>query len=288
MQHDAIGMIGLGLLGSAVAERLLGAGYPVLGFDVDESCRDNLQHLGGEPVSSPTEVACCRRIVLSLPDSDVVARAVDEILPALREGAIVVDTTTGDPQQMTATGRRLAECGVRYLDATVGGSSEQARRAEVVVMVGGDADGFAACRDIFAAFARESFYVGPTGSGAAMKLVLNLVLGLNRAVLAEGLSLAKSMGLDSDETLRILKAGPAWSRVMDTKGRKMLTGNFTPQARLSQHLKDVRLILENGQRAGAFLPFSELHATLLEGLEAAGLGGEDNSAIIKVFENPSH
>jgi 3-hydroxyisobutyrate dehydrogenase-like beta-hydroxyacid dehydrogenase len=116
-----------------------------------------------------------------------------------------------------------------------------------------------------------------------MKLVLNLVLGLNRAVLAEGLCYAAAAGVDPAAALEILKAGPAYSRVMDTKGQKMLAGDFTAEARLSQHLKDVRLILESGARAGASLPLSSVHRALLEKAEAAGFGAADNSAVIKAF-----
>ena len=116
-----------------------------------------------------------------------------------------------------------------------------------------------------------------------MKLVVNLVLGLNRAVLAEGLSFARANGLDAEAALAILRAGPAYSGVMDTKGPKMLRGDFTPEARLSQHHKDVRLILESGLRAGIDLPLSRVHDRLLDAAEKQGLGDADNSAIIRAF-----
>jgi 3-hydroxyisobutyrate dehydrogenase-like beta-hydroxyacid dehydrogenase len=120
-----------------------------------------------------------------------------------------------------------------------------------------------------------------------MKLVFNLVLGLNRAALAEGLAFANACGLDPAEALRVLRSGVAYSRVMETKGPKMVGHDFRPQARLSQHLKDVRLILAEARRAGAAVPLSELHRALLERLEAAGLGDADNAAIIRAFEPPS-
>jgi 3-hydroxyisobutyrate dehydrogenase-like beta-hydroxyacid dehydrogenase len=151
-------------------------------------------------------------------------------------------------------------------------------------MAGGEAEAFAECRPLFDSFAREVFHVGPCGAGATMKLIVNLVLGLNRAALAEGLAFARSLGVDLAETLKVLRAGPAWSRAMDVKGQKMIAGDFEPQARLSQHLKDVRLILAAGRASGAKLPLSELHRQLLESVEQQGLGGADNSAIIKAFE----
>jgi 3-hydroxyisobutyrate dehydrogenase-like beta-hydroxyacid dehydrogenase len=151
-------------------------------------------------------------------------------------------------------------------------------------MVGGESQAVRACTDLFEAFARQTFHVGPRGSGARMKLVVNLVLGLNRAVLAEGLSFARALGLDAIEALAILKAGPTFSRVMETKGQKMLERDFEPQARLAQHRKDVELMLAAAKRAGAAVPLSALHLDLLRRVEAAGLGGADNSAIIEAFD----
>jgi 3-hydroxyisobutyrate dehydrogenase-like beta-hydroxyacid dehydrogenase len=150
-------------------------------------------------------------------------------------------------------------------------------------MVGGEPGAFEQCRDLFDSFAGRAFHVGPCGSGARMKLVFNLVLGLNRAVLAEALSFAARYGVDPAAALDVLKAGAAYSKVMDIKGGKMLTGDFTPEARLSQHLKDVRLILSAAEHCGAKVPLSEIHRALLEQAEAAGFGTLDNSAVIKAF-----
>jgi 3-hydroxyisobutyrate dehydrogenase-like beta-hydroxyacid dehydrogenase len=118
-----------------------------------------------------------------------------------------------------------------------------------------------------------------------MKLVTNLVLGLNRAVLAEGLVFAKATGLAMEDALQVLLNSPAYSRTMDAKGPKMVDGEFTPQARLSQHIKDVRLILDEAARGGQSLPMSSVHLELLERAEVAGLGDLDNSAIIRVIED---
>ena len=122
------------------------------------------------------------------------------------------------------------------------------------------------------------------GSGARAKLVVNLVLGLNRAALAEGLAFARRCGLDPAAVLNVLRSGGAYSRVMDTKGQRMLDGNFTPDARLAQHWKDVRLILAEARRAGATTPLSELHERLLAELVAQGNGELDNSSVIRAFE----
>jgi 3-hydroxyisobutyrate dehydrogenase-like beta-hydroxyacid dehydrogenase len=286
MDAKSIGIIGLGLLGGAIADRLVRANFDVTGYDINEDRRRELADLGGRAASSMAELADCPRVLLCLPDSSVVETVVGELLSHLRRGTVLIDTTTGDPDRMAALGKRLAECGIPYLDATVGGSSRQVGDGDVIVMIGGADEAMNACRDVFENFARAVFHVGPCGQGARMKLVTNLVLGLNRAVLAEGLMLAEALGLDTAEALAILQAGPAHSRVMGTKGEKMLTGDYRPQARLAQHLKDVRLILDAGRRHNAKLPLSQQHRELLEQLVQAGYGEADNSAVIEAFRRP--
>lgn len=287
MARETIGVIGLGLMGDALAGRLIASGYAVLGHDIASSRREALEAGGGEVARDPTHVASrCDRILLSLPTTDVVEDVLARMDAALDAGHTIVDTTTGDPRQAAVLGARLADRGVAYLDATLSGSSAQARTGDLIVTAGGTREAFTACEDLFRSFARRWFHVGAWGDGDRVKLVSNLVLGLNRAALAEALAFARRAGLDDETVLAILKASAAYSRVMDTKGRKMIAGDFTPQAKLSQHLKDVRLILEEGSRVGAQLPLSALHRRLLEGLEAIGLGHLDNSAIIRAFEGP--
>jgi 3-hydroxyisobutyrate dehydrogenase-like beta-hydroxyacid dehydrogenase len=279
-----LGVIGIGLVGSALCERFLAAGFRVIGFDLDQARTSHLQSIGGKAARSALDVASStRRTLLSLPNSGIVATVLAEIEPALQPGDIIIDTTTGMPEQVAGFGACLAKRGVRYIDATIGGSSRQVGAGEAIVMCGGDVAAYSECQDVISLCGRKVFHLGPCGAGASMKLVLNLVLGLNRAVLAEGLSYAAACGIEPKTALEVLQAGPAYSRVMDIKGHKMLDGEFTAEARLSQHLKDVRLILASGEKAGARLPLSHIHSELLTELENAGFGAEDNSAIIRAF-----
>lgn len=284
-----LGVIGLGLLGSALAERALGGGFAVVGYDVVEERRNHLQRLGGEAAASVRDVAIrCRRLLLVLPHDGVSRAVVESLADVLTSKHIVLDATTGDADATAELGRTLAERGVAYLDTTVSGSSEQARRGEALLMVGGSPDVFDRCRDLIDVLSKQTLHVGPCGNGAKMKLVTNLVLGLNRAALAEGFVLADLLGLDATQTLTVLKASAAYSKAMDAKGEKMLAGDFTPQAKLSQHLKDVRLIQAAAARAGRSLPLSDVHRKLLELAESLGLGEADNSATVRAVEAASH
>jgi len=272
---ETIGLIGVGLLGSALAARLTAAGYTVLGYDIVPERQRGA-------TSSQQVADTCRTIFLSLPTSDVVKQVVSEI--HLTRGTTVIDTTTGDPDTMAAMGAKLAKEGVDYLDATVLGSSRVVRSGAATVMAGGRREVFDAALPLFRTFATHSFYMGACGAGARMKLVANLALGLHRAVLAEALSFAAACEVSPAAALEVLKAGAAYSRVMDDKGEKMLHHDFSVEARLSQHLKDVRLILGMAAEHKARTPLSEVHRQLLERLEAAGYGNVDNSAIIMAYE----
>lgn len=279
------GLIGVGLAGTALSERLLAAGYHVVGFDLDAGRLDNLKQIGGHAARSAAQAADgLPYVILSLPTSAVAGRVIREMEDQLAPGTILIDTTTGDPDEIAGFGAHLAARGVDYIDATIGGSSRLVREGKAILICGGEPATFAACREVFEVFGGAAFHVGPCGAGARMKLVLNLVLGLNRAALAEGLSYAKAIGIDLASALEVLKAGPAFSRAMEAKGAKMIAGDFAVEARLSQHLKDVRLILASGERSGASLPLSEKHRELLERAEALGFGGADNSAVIMAYE----
>jgi 3-hydroxyisobutyrate dehydrogenase-like beta-hydroxyacid dehydrogenase len=268
-----------------MAERLVKKDWRVVGYDLQPTAREAAKKAGVEVARSSAEAAqATERVMLSLPTSGVAASVIDELLPVLKTGQVVIDTTTGVPDEMIALGQRLAAAGIGYVDATIAGSSAQARTGQVLVLVGGETETVAKVHDVLASLAGEVVHVGPCGAGAKAKLVHNLVLGLNRAVLAEGLSLARSLGLDVAQMLAALRASPAASRVMETKGERMLRGRFEPDARLSQHHKDVQLILAAAQASGARVPLSTLHDRLLAEAEAAGFGELDNSAIIRVFE----
>jgi 3-hydroxyisobutyrate dehydrogenase-like beta-hydroxyacid dehydrogenase len=272
---DTIGIIGVGLLGSAIAARLKAAGYGVLGYDIVPDRR-----LGAG--SSQQVADQCRTIVLCLPTSDVVAQVLSEI--RLTRGTTIIDATTGEPDTMAAMGAKQAAAGNHYLDATVLGSSRVVRNGAATVMVGGERPIFDAAAPLFRTFATKAFYLGSYGAGARMKLVANLALGLHRAVLAEALCFARACDVSPTDALEVLKAGAAYSRVMDDKGEKMLHHDFSVEAKLSQHLKDVRLILAAAAVKHAKTPLSEVHRRLLEGLEAAGYGEVDNSAIVMAYE----
>lgn len=279
----------MGLLGSALAESLIKAGFTVRGYDTaPERVREH-EARGGVPARSPAEAARGATVVMTcLMTADIVRDVLlgpDGAIDAAEPGLVVIDNSTIHPDASAALAGLLAPRGIPMLDAPVAGSSGQARRREAPIVVGGDPEVFARCRPILDALTERARHVGPNGAGARAKLVINLVLGLNRLALAEGLLFGLRQGLDGRALLAVLKESGAYSRAMDLKGERMVDGNFEAEGKLVQHLKDVELMLEVGHAAGAPLLATALHRQLLLAGVAGGLGDHDNSAIIAVLRS---
>ncbi|HMJ27427.1 MAG TPA: NAD(P)-dependent oxidoreductase [Xanthobacteraceae bacterium] len=280
-----VGVIGIGLLGQAFVHRLRGAGFEVVGFDVDPAKTTKLADLGGHTALSVADLARrCDPIVLAVFSTDQVEAVVEsELLPALGEGSgkIVLCASTCDPERIAALGQRVATRGLRLLETPVSGASGQVSRGEGVGLIGGDPHVVAAVEPVLRAMFPTYFHIGEIGDGGRAKLAVNLILGLNRLAVAEGLVFAERLGLDPEAFLKVARSSAAYSQVMDIKGAKMIRGEFAAEGRISQHLKDVHLMLEQAERVKQQLPLLEIHADVLEACVRHGEADLDNSAVIK-------
>lgn len=281
-KQRTIGIVGLGLMGTALTERFLEAGWRPHIWNRSPEKAQALTDKGA--VWSDNPLAECSQVIISLYSGDVVDEVLLRFQNSLRPEQMLIDTTTGDPAQAVMRAARLRQIGVRYADAPISGSSEQTRRGEAVVMVGCDGGFWADCAEIWPVLGQRAFHTGGCGTASQMKLVTNLVLGLNRAALAEGLAFAEALGINPGAALEVLQGSPAYSRQMDTKGRRMVERDFSVQARLSQHLKDVRLMLEAAAAASLPLPLTETHQQILEQAEQLGFGEQDNSAVFMAIQ----
>ncbi len=277
-------VVGLGLMGTAIAGRLLDAGCDVRVWNRSPARADPLLARGACWTDDP--LGECQLVVVSLYDGAAVRAVMAPWLARSAPGRVVVDTSTVDPATTESLAGTARARGLAWLDAPISGSSVQTARGEATVLIGGPAEDVAALGALWEILGGHWHHVGPTGSASRMKLVTNLVLGLNRAALAEGLVLADVLGIDAQAALDVLRDSPAASRQMETKGPKMVAGDFSVQARLGQHLKDVDLILEAAADAGVTLTLATAHRALLEAAVAAGLGDLDNSAIIGAYRPP--
>ena len=283
-----VGIVGLGLLGRALAGRLLAEGHRVSGCDIAEAAREEALRIGVAVHADVRTVTGDADVVLlsllTSEDRRALLWGEQHMAGTLGAGALVLDTTTARPEDTEADAKRLiGERGARLIDVCVVGSSEEASCGKALALVG-DSEDQADYRPLLAAFTRSQYFFGAPGRGNRAKLIVNLVLGLHRLVLAEALGLARKEGFDLAQILDVLKDGGAYSTVMDTKGPKMLSGTYEPPAaRLDQHAKDVGLIIEHARRMGARVPLSEVHRVIIDDLVAEGCGALDNAAIFKAF-----
>jgi 3-hydroxyisobutyrate dehydrogenase-like beta-hydroxyacid dehydrogenase len=280
----AIGIVGLGLVGTALAQRLTAAGFQVTGFDLREEARAALAAQGARTAGSLAEVvsaASC--VVLAVFNTDDVLSVVEGSGGLLSVFGVrsIIDCSTGTPHELEALAARLAARGINFIEAPLSGSSQQIAAGEATLLLGGEADALQACESVLAAISAKRIHVGGAGMGAKAKLATNLVLGLNRAVLAEGMVFAENMGISPEQFLALVLASPATSGAAEAKGRMMVDGDFAPQSRIHQHLKDVKLMIQSAAAAGQKLPLSETHAALMRAAIAAGDGELDNAAIIR-------
>ena len=285
MSKAPVAIIGLGLMGEVYAQRLLDAGIAVSGFDIDPVRRTRLKEIGGQPAETIAELAKPANCIIVAVFSTVQVEDVIEnhLLPALGDGSnkIVLVMSTIDPDQVAALAERVIPRGIRYLDVPVSGTSDQVRRGDGVALIGGDKAIADEVAPIFEALFARRFHVGKIGDGGRAKLAVNLILGLNRLALAEGLVFAEKMGLDAAAFLEVAKGSASYSQVMETKGLKMVRGDFSPEGRVKQTLKDAHMMLDQGLSLGQPLKSLEVHADVLEACVKAGEADLDNSAIIK-------
>jgi putative dehydrogenase len=278
-----IGIAGLGLLGSALAHRLISSGYSPKGFDIDATKTTSFAKSGGV-AATLEEIAHCDVVLLAVFDTGQVEDVVNNaVLPALTPGVpkTVLCASTCDPDRVAALSDRVAARGLTLIETPVSGSSGQVRNGDGVGLIGGDKDAIDGVADIIDALYPKWFYMGPVGSGGRAKLAINHILGLNRLVLAEGLVFAQALGLDPAALLEVARQSAAYSQVMDIKGPKMVSGEYTPQGFIHQSLKDFRLILEQAAKCGQAVPLAALNAEVLSACVSRGEGERDNSAVIE-------
>jgi 3-hydroxyisobutyrate dehydrogenase-like beta-hydroxyacid dehydrogenase len=285
MSQGAIGIVGLGLVGQAIASRLRTQGWHVLGWDLRGEAMEAFAASGGSVAGSLAElglwVPC---VVLAVFDTQGVLQVLEGehgLLGAGHQLRTVIDCSTGAPELLQPLATRLQVRGIEFVEAPLSGSSQQIEAGEATALVGGSEAGVQACRPLLDAIAARTIHVGAAGMGAKAKLATNLVLGLNRAVLAEGFAFAEALGIAPERFLELVLATPARSDAALVKGPLMVANDFAPRSRVRQHLKDVDLMLRGAGQAGLALPFSELHARLLREVVDAGEGDLDNAAIVR-------
>ncbi len=272
-----IGIFGLGLIGTALAERLLAAGHYVVGYDVDNSRATILQDAGGTP-AEPDAVWQSDIILSAVFSTEQLA----DVIAASRDntGKVLVTMSTCDPDQIIELEQTARERSIALVEAPISGTSLQVQQGTALLLLAGDPVGLDAFEEIADAISPNRERVGAIGNGNKTKLAINCVLGLNRAAVAEGLVFAEALGLDPETYLQTALGSAARSNVMAAKGPMMVERNFTPLGRIAQSQKDFKLIREMAARNGhGNMPMVNRYLEVMENAEQAGDSDLDNSAV---------
>ena len=284
MQQDApVGIIGLGLMGTALSERLIGAGVAVVGFDIDPVKCGKLRDNSGKIATSAGELAGqCRAIVIAVYDGAKVEALLGEVEKAPARPAIVC-TTTCAPDEIVRIAARATKAGFAFIEAPISGTSAEVRDGTATALVAGARSAIEATHDLLGVLCPRRTRVGKVGDASRTKLAINLILQNNRAALAEGIVLAERLGLDGQAFLATARESAAYSRVMDSKGEKMLRRDYRAQSHIAQTLKDAELILHEARQRGLRLAVTEAQADLLRAAIAIEGADSDSAAIIEAI-----
>lgn len=281
----AVGVVGAGLMGTAITRRLVGAQFEVLAYDIDEKKRAAIAQLGARPLATLAEMtAACETLVLAVFTTDQVEQVVEGaggIAQSAQGGErIVICTSTCDPERLASLSRRVAGKGVHLLEVPISGTSRQLAEGHGVGLIGGEQAIAERAKAVLDAICPRRYYLGAVGNGSRAKLAVNLILGLNRAAIAEGLVFAERLGLDRAAFLDVARGSAAYSQVMDVKGALFAQREYRPpQSRVDQSLKDFKLMLAQADALGQTLPFAAVYARMLEDCVAHGEAEWDNAAI---------
>lgn len=286
----AVGVIGAGLMGTACAQRLMQAGNDVVAYDVDESKRAAIVKLGARAAASVAELASqCTTMVVCVFNTGQVEQVVEgkggvADVSSKTTPRTLICTSTCDPQRVAALAARVESRGVHILEVPISGTSRQVAEGDGVGLVGGDRAVMEKAADVLDAICPRRYFLGAAGNGSRAKLAVNLILGINRAAIAEGLVFAERLGLERESFLEVARGSAAYSQVMDIKGPLMAKREFlNPMSRVDQSLKDFHLMLEQARAAGQELPFAGVYARLLEDCMKNGEGEWDNAAIAEAI-----
>jgi 3-hydroxyisobutyrate dehydrogenase-like beta-hydroxyacid dehydrogenase len=286
MQPNApVGIIGLGLMGTALSERLIAAKISVLGFDIDPARGDALKAIGGAAAASARELAGrCRTIVIAVYSGEQIEAVFGEIAIGAGSAApAVICTTTCAPDEILRVAGRAAGANIPLVEAPISGTSAEVRDGTATALLAGEANAIESAGALLDILCPRHVYVGKIGDASRTKLAINLILQNNRAALAEAIVFAEHLELDGHAFLKAARESAAYSRVMDSKGEKMLARDFRPQSHISQTLKDAELILEEANQRALHLPMTSAQAGLLRAAIALEGPDSDSAAVIEAI-----
>ncbi|WP_340556743.1 2-hydroxy-3-oxopropionate reductase [Streptomyces sp. GSL17-111] len=288
-----IAWVGLGIMGSPMAENLIKAGYSVTGFTLEQEKLDRLAANGGTAASSIAEAVADADMVITMVPADPHVKAVilgdDGVLAHAKQGATIIDMSSITPQTSIAVAEAAAKAGkgLKVLDAPVSGGEAGAVEAVLSIMVGGEQADFEAVKPILEALGKTIILCGPHGAGQTVKAANQLIVAVNIQACAEAVVFLEKSGVDLNAALEVLNGGLAGSTVLTRKKDNFKNRDFAPGFRIDLHHKDMGIVTDAARSVGAALPVGAVVAQLVASLRAQGDGGLDHSALLRAVERLS-
>ena len=283
-----VGIIGTGLLGSAIAKRLASSGHKISAHNRTRQKAESLKNFGIEVVDSPKELASkCELVITILKDASVIEQMAfgdNGIIHGKHDGLIVADMSTISPISSRSIAKKFSDEGISMIDTPVMGGPSLAEKGQMIVMVGGKKEIYEKCKKVFDSIGEKTFLLGENGSGHAMKLAMNSQIAILALALSEGIILAKKSGLDPMTFLEVLNSTYFKTGMSVNKGPKMVNGNFEPSFFLKMMQKDLDEISHTAKEFGANMPMSKLANEIYQKAIKEGLGDIDYTGILSYLE----
>jgi len=282
-----VGMIGLGIMGSAMSKNLIAAGFTVFGYDVSPRAVEAFKALGGSALASVAAVGKAANILItSLPSAKALSDVVSELRTLPRGDCVVAETSTFTLEDKLAAQAKLAEEGIAMLDCPLSGSGSQAQNRDVLVYGSGEKADYDRCLPVFEGFSRAPHYLGAFGNGSKMKYVANLMVAVHTAVAGEAFTLARKAGLDPAQVFAVVSDGAAGSRVLDVRGEMLISDTYLPIRTMPLELwrKDMRVIADFANSLACPTPMFSAAVPLFNAAVASGFGDQDTAAVATVIE----
>jgi 3-hydroxyisobutyrate dehydrogenase len=280
-----VAFLGLGIMGSRMAANLRDAGHELV---VWNRTREKAEAFGGTVAGTPAEAAREAEVVITMvvdgAQVEQILLGEDGAASGAREGTLFVDMSTIGPTAARAVGARLAERGLRLVDAPVTGSSPKAEAGTLTIMAGGEAEDVERARALFEAMGETIVHAGALGQGQMVKLVNNALAAANAIALGQALLAAQATGADLDALVAVMGAGSAGSAMLDLKAGPMRSHDYSTLFKTGHMLKDVRLCLEETEAAGVPFPAAAAARDVLAATVARGHGDDDFAAVIEALE----
>ena len=285
---ERIGFIGLGIMGRGMAANILKAGFSLAVWNRTQERAEELAGAGASVAATPAALAAASDIIITCvsdtPDVEAVILGEDGVIHGAQPGSLVIDMSTISPAATRRIASALAEKNVAMLDAPISGGSEGAARGTLSIMVGGAAEDVQRARPVLQTMGKRITHVGPSGAGQTVKLVNQVIVVGNCLAMAEGLMLAQAGGVDLEKCLEAVSGGAAGSWMLSNRGPQILERDWRPGFTIALQQKDLRLVLEAADSVGAPVPGTALVFQLYRTLEARGLSGDGNHALVKALE----